>query len=1093
MALERIGLGATLTADSTQMVNAMGKARDEFGRFVTAGNRVPPTLNNIGMASQRAMQQMSAGVSKISKGIGQFNSGLRSATFAALPLTVAVGAGVAKAAAFEKQMSAVGAITRANEQDMTMLTKKAKQMGITSVFSATQSAQAMEFMARAGASATQITAGLSGVMNAAAADSIDLATSADIVSQVVKGMGKSFDEANNIADILALTSARSNTNIINLGESFKYGAAQARAMGVPIEETAAIFGKLADAGLRGSLGGTALTNMLIKMAKPSKEGKKILDEFGVKLTTADGKMRKISAVVDDFSKELNKIPDAAQRAAKATEVFGVRGQRGFFALAAAGAEATNKLERELLASSFGIGAAAEAAEKRLDNFLGALTLFSSSVESVSIGLFSPLLKAFTPVVQEITDGLNSILFSLEGLDDIRNKERRLNAESAQVIGELTARRLEDAGASKQQTLATQSAMMVLSRSQISTENLSRAQVEARKRGVLAAFEQAQREKEAEALANAARAAGVKSVEDLSENRKKVVLSGLKKQFEVEKETIGKQIDLALSGAKGAAAAREALKERTLQLALETSAGLSAEQRKQLATTLAADASIMVGLEQREDSIRAQIHTIERLQEIEEKHGKGAVSIAQGIQDAIDTLKNGWDRLVQSVRNFGDALRQQLGDEGLRRLTKIITVITLITAAVVPVLIALATVGFFISGLTTAFAALWTIASGVFTFMSGAAGMLMAALWPITLVLGAVGLAFALIRRENETVMQTVTRVWEGIKAKVIEVWVGVIQPFIEGFRLAWQVLTADIKEAWDNTIGSVIQVFTEVIADIKSHIQEISAAWGFGTDAMTVDWVEMGKTVANFVAAMVIAVIETIGFLVKTATKVMGVLFKVLTMPFQAFDNFLGLTFDGIIDLMEGNFLTGLAKIGVAIFDVLTTPIRMALKGVLELAKLIPGVESKIPQGLQKFADEGLQGFTFPKPEQQKKTAVEVAQKGAEAAATTAPTQPQVAAEQDRKSQLATLKEQLKGITDLKVQEKQRQQEAPKVQVQADLTDKRTLNINNKMCVDGESLNVASARHKQEIQDRAGFRATPWQRRVMLEQGAAPVTASATG
>ncbi len=418
MALERVGLGAIVTADTKPMVNSMGKARDEMGRFVAGANKVPPPLGRIGLAVSRLATKIKGMGVGFKKGAARMGAGLRNLGLGLMPMGVGLGFAVKKAADFEKQMSAVGAITRSTAEDQAILEKKAKKMGIVSAFSATQAGEGMEYMARAGASTREIVAGLDGVMNAAAADGIDLATSADIVSRVVRGMGMSFDDASHIADTLALASSKSNTNITQLGNSFVYGAATAKQAGISLEETVSIFGKMADAGLKGSLAGTGFTNMLGKLTKPSAKARKMMRKWRIELDKDDGSLRNISEIVADFSKKIEAIPKKSERLAAAQEIFGKRGARAYGALASAGAESTKLLEDQLMRSSEGIGAAQEMAEKRLDNLTGKLTLFKSSLEGLAIGIFGPLMKGFAGGVADLTDGLNKVLFALEDIEDV---------------------------------------------------------------------------------------------------------------------------------------------------------------------------------------------------------------------------------------------------------------------------------------------------------------------------------------------------------------------------------------------------------------------------------------------------------------------------------------------------------------------------------------------------------------------------------------------------------------------------------------------------------------------------------------------------
>lgn len=411
MALERVGLGGVFAFDEKQGVAAMGRARDELGRFTGMGGRAGATFTKLGT-------DVSASFNKIGASIGQMGRALGGLGLAGLPVTAALGVGVSQAADFEKQMSAVKAITLATGEDMNMLTLKAKQMGATTVFTATQSAQAMEELGRAGFSTSEIMDGLSGVMNAASADSIDLATSASIVSNVIRGMNLAASDATRVADVLALTSAKSNTDIIGLGEAFKYAAAQGKNMGIPLEETAAALGAVADAGLKGSIGGTSFTNMLIKMAAPSEKAMAINQALGTRLIkNADGTLN-FTETIRLYNNALSKVPDRVQRASMATELFGIRGQKAFAALGTSldtmhpdsGKSRLDTLNDMLLKAK---GTAEQMAMTRLDNFSGQIVLMKSAIEGFSLETAGLFLKPLTDNVKGFTASLSSVVQVLQ--------------------------------------------------------------------------------------------------------------------------------------------------------------------------------------------------------------------------------------------------------------------------------------------------------------------------------------------------------------------------------------------------------------------------------------------------------------------------------------------------------------------------------------------------------------------------------------------------------------------------------------------------------------------------------------------------------
>ena len=157
-------------------------------------------------------------------------------------------------------------------------------MGATTAFSATESAQAMEYMAMAGWKTTDITNGLAGVMNLAAASGEDLATTSDIVTDAMTAFGMSADQSTYFADVLAQTATNANTNVGMMGETFKYVAPLAGAMGYNIEDMSAAIGLMANAGIKGSQSGTSLRNIITNLASPTDKVAGAMDDLGISLT-----------------------------------------------------------------------------------------------------------------------------------------------------------------------------------------------------------------------------------------------------------------------------------------------------------------------------------------------------------------------------------------------------------------------------------------------------------------------------------------------------------------------------------------------------------------------------------------------------------------------------------------------------------------------------------------------------------------------------------------------------------------------------------------------------------------------------------------
>jgi TP901 family phage tail tape measure protein len=1201
MGIERYGLGAIITADDKPFVSATDRARDSLGRFVAMGGRVPASMAQMSASVSNAVAVMRQGAAQMATGVQQLGGGIRNIAIGMLPLTLAVGSGFKQAALFEKQMSAVGAITRANEKDMGRLTDEAKRMGIVSVFTATQAGEAMEYLGRAGANADEIIASLQGTMAAAAADSIDLATAANIVAQVVKSMNLQWSEASHVADVLALTSASTNTDITALGESFKYGSAMAKGLDITLEETAAIFGMLGNAGLKGSLAGTSFVNMMNKIVDPSEKTTEMMKKWNIVLTDATGKLKPVSTIVNEFATRLDAIPNAATRAALGVEFFGLRGVKAYNALKIQGKAAIDDLQAHLIASSYGIGAANEMAERRLDNFLGKLVLWKSSVESISIGLFGPMLKEFAVNMDTMTDGLNNILFSFNGLREIRSEESKQNSESAILLSKETSERLQSAGATEAQSQATRSAIQVLTRMQMSEEDLTRTQIAARKRGVLETFEvESRRRAELMKTAQIA-AAGVKSEAQLGVARTKMMNQQIASMIEARKIEAQKQIDVAFSGAKGSASAQQWLRRRALEEALTSNTDMSVAERKTMAESM--DNLIMYEAERskRADALRAEIFSQEKLQEIESKYGSAAVQIAMGMQDAIDGVIGAWKNLTGHIREFGKTLEEKLGKDGLRTITRYGVYFALIATAIVPVFLALLALSFILGGVGKAFTGLKNIAMGAITIIRSGLAWIAAAFWPILIVVGALAIAFAFYRREGESFSDTMVRLWGDIKNAAMGFY-QTVQQVISGFKQRWNEVVDPIKERWKNLWNSIVTRVETTVDKIKERFNRIFGHWFQGTESMKISWSDVGAAIANGIAAasdIVASVVDTIVSVITTAADIItNILEGPLSMVVSAIDtmkinfdsfasdvkavwasvsetfntvvaeikadfneiiiaifgsneqaseawrttgkvigaailaildaivtivggivriiiNVVGTVvsvvknivvgiksafsnlFAGIVQIIEGDFLGGIKRIGTAIFNALTLPIRAALGGLLKLIRKIPYVEEGLKangvdiNSIQKWLDEGISyEGTNEKGKLGFGHAGNVTTAGisiAESAKGSVRVTTEKHAKDYRESDIIRDKKSLvDAIGDAKTRQQQKALETPQFDATVNLEDNRTLDIKNSMCVDGENMDVATSRHKREIQDRAGYKSTPWQRRSMAEHGVVP-------
>ena len=223
------------------------------------------------------------------------------------PIVAGFTAAIKTTADFDAEMSKVQAISGATASDMETLTAKAREMGETTKFSATESGQAFEYMAMAGWKTEDMLGGIEGIMNLAAASGEELGTTSDIVTDALTALGMQANEAGHFADILAAASSNANTNVSMMGESFKYAAAPAGTLGYTAEDVAIALGLMANSGIKADMAGTSLRNMFNRMAKPTKESAEAMERLGLTLYDDEGKMYSFRQIMDQMRESFKNI------------------------------------------------------------------------------------------------------------------------------------------------------------------------------------------------------------------------------------------------------------------------------------------------------------------------------------------------------------------------------------------------------------------------------------------------------------------------------------------------------------------------------------------------------------------------------------------------------------------------------------------------------------------------------------------------------------------------------------------------------------------------------------------------------------------
>lgn len=309
-------------------------------------------------------------------------------------------------------MSEVAAISGATGEDLQKLTDKAKEMGAKTKFSATESAEAFKYMAMAGWKTSDMLNGIEGIMNLAAASGENLGSVSDIVTDALTAMGLSAKDSSHFADVLAAASSNSNTNVGMMGETFKYAAPLAGALGYNIEDLALSIGLMANAGIKSSQAGTSLRSILTRLAKPTKEVDKAMTKYGISITNTDGSMKSLREVMENMRTSLQGLPEDEQAAAAAA-IGGQEAMSGLLAIINASDDDWDKLSKAIDNCN---GSAEDMAKTMLDNLPGAVIIAKSALEGLGNAIYETYSEKAKVAVQDFTLFLNELTEAVQKRD-----------------------------------------------------------------------------------------------------------------------------------------------------------------------------------------------------------------------------------------------------------------------------------------------------------------------------------------------------------------------------------------------------------------------------------------------------------------------------------------------------------------------------------------------------------------------------------------------------------------------------------------------------------------------------------------------------
>ncbi|MBQ9250785.1 MAG: phage tail tape measure protein, partial [Oscillospiraceae bacterium] len=321
---------------------------------------------------------------------------------------VALGTAAVKTTAdFDAQMSKVQAISGATGEDLQALRDKAREMGAKTKFSATEAGEAMEYMGMAGWKTGDMIDGLEGIMNLAAASGEDLGTTSDIVTDALTAFGLTAKDSGHFADVLAAASTNANTNVSMLGESFKYAAPVAGALGISAEDTSVALGLMANAGIKSSQAGTALRTGLTNLAKPTKQMKQYMDKYNIALVENDDGSINLRETMKSLREKMGGLSESEQAAA-ASAIFGKNSMAGWLSIINASDGDFEKLTGAIDNCD---GTAQTMAETMQDNLSGQLTILKSQLEELAISfgdILMPIVRKVVAAVQGFVDKLNNM-------------------------------------------------------------------------------------------------------------------------------------------------------------------------------------------------------------------------------------------------------------------------------------------------------------------------------------------------------------------------------------------------------------------------------------------------------------------------------------------------------------------------------------------------------------------------------------------------------------------------------------------------------------------------------------------------------------
>src|SRR5690625_1314125 len=329
------------------------------------------------------------------------------ATAGGLAVASGLGFAVKKASDFETGMSSVAAVSGATGRDLELLTETARKWGASTSFSALEAAEGLEYMALAGWDTQQMVGGLGPILHLAEAGALDLGRASDLVTDSMAGLGLKVSDLDGYLDKVAQTSRKSNTDIDALMEAMVIAGGTFSRLNVPLEESTAFLGVLANRGYKASEAGTAINAIMSRLTQSSGPAADALKEMGISAFDSEGNFRGMEVVLKDVEKAMDGMTDK-QKAHYMEQLAGLNHGKTFSAMLAGLGDEYDDLKKEIMDSN---GALEDMRDIMKDNLSGDLESLSSAFEEMAIAIGTTLLphvRTFIEFIQSLLDKFNSL-------------------------------------------------------------------------------------------------------------------------------------------------------------------------------------------------------------------------------------------------------------------------------------------------------------------------------------------------------------------------------------------------------------------------------------------------------------------------------------------------------------------------------------------------------------------------------------------------------------------------------------------------------------------------------------------------------------